>query len=274
MASCVLIGATGCSSVPGGSGNSQDSAVGEPAGAAPVVGDGGDGDGGDGDGSGGDATGAGSAEQQQPQGPVPPVPVPGAQVPVPLGPVPLGAPNVVAAQGELGSLQVKGRAPQTGYSREQFGQRWKDVDRNGCDQRNDVLGRDLVDVQRKGPCKVTSGLLHDPYSGRDIRFERGPQTSEAVQVDHVVALDDAWQKGAQQWAPEQREVFANDEENLLAVDGSLNQQKGAGDTATWLPPNESYRCAYVARQVHIKAKYQLWVTQAERDAMVQWLGRC
>jgi hypothetical protein len=174
-------------------------------------------------------------------------------------------------------LAVKGRAPLTGYDRALFGQAWKDTDRNGCDQRNDVLGRDLTGIAYKSgthDCVVLTGTLADPYSGTTIAFTRGQDTSSAVQIDHVVALADAWQKGAQQWDAATRASFANDLVNLLAVDGPLNEQKGAGDTATWLPPNKAYRCAYVARQVGVKATYGLWVTQAEQEAMVRVLSTC
>jgi hypothetical protein len=176
----------------------------------------------------------------------------------------------------LGQLAVKGRAPRTGYSRAQFGGRWPDVDRNGCDTRNDVLQRDLTGIRlRAGSgCVVTSGRLLDPYTGSAIRFVRGAATSSAVQIDHVVALGDAWQKGAQRWSAATRERFANDPLELLAVGGAVNQRKGDGDAATWLPPRTAYRCAYVARQVAVKARYGLWVTAAERDAMAQVLTRC
>lgn len=174
----------------------------------------------------------------------------------------------------LETLAVKGRAPKTGYSRSQFGQRWKDIDRNGCDQRNDVLARDLTNVEAPKGCKVLSGDLDDPYTGRLIHFVRGQKTSQAVQIDHVVALADAWQKGAQQLTPERREQFANDPLNLLAVDGPSNMQKGAGDAATWLPANKTFRCTYVSIQVRVKAEYQLWVTQAEKEAIQRELGRC
>lgn len=152
-------------------------------------------------------------------------------------------------------LTVKGRAPKTGYDRDLFGGGWVDTDRNGCDTRNDILARDLTSVTyRPGTrdCVVETGTLADPYSGTLISFVKGNTTSNDVQIDHVVALSDAWQKGAQQWDGDTRIVFANDPLNLLAVDGPLNLQKGDGDTATWLPPNKSYRCAYVARQVAVK----------------------
>ncbi|MCT1394675.1 excalibur calcium-binding domain-containing protein [Microbacterium sp. p3-SID338] len=174
----------------------------------------------------------------------------------------------------LATLEVKGRAPKTGYDRDEFGQRWLDVDRNGCDTRNDILARDLTDITRSGPCRVTSGSLLDPFTGTDMQFVRGQGTSELVQVDHVVSLSDAWQKGAQQLTADQRATFANDPLNLLTVDGAANAQKGDGDAATWLPGNRAFRCTYVARQVAVKATYGLWVTQAEHDAIARVLSAC
>lgn len=174
----------------------------------------------------------------------------------------------------LESLPVKGRAAKTGYDRDEFGQRWLDIDRNGCDTRNDILAAQLERVVRAGPCKVTSGMLADPYTGQSIEFERGQETSTLVQIDHVVALADAWQKGAQQLTADQRATFANDPLNLIAADGSANAQKGAGDAATWLPSNKSFRCVYVARQVAVKATYGLWVTEAEHDAIERILIAC
>lgn len=182
----------------------------------------------------------------------------------------------------LDALAVKGRAPKTGYEREQFGQRWSDdvtveFGHNGCDTRNDILRRDLTNVAIKDNthgCVVLSGTLHDPYSGTDIAFQRGKSTSSAVQIDHVVPLADAWQKGAQTWTPEQRRNFANDPRNLLAVNGRLNQQKGAGDAATWLPPNKTFRCEYAQRIIEVKSAYGLWVTQAEHDALARQLAHC
>jgi len=177
----------------------------------------------------------------------------------------------------LGELAVKGRAPRTGYDRAAFGDAWADVDGNGCDTRNDVLGRDLTDVvhaEGTGGCVVLAGTLAEPYRPATVAFRRGPETSDDVQVDHVVALSDAWQKGAQQWDPRTRVAFANDPLNLLAVDGELNQAKSDADAASWLPPNRGYRCAYVARQVAVKYDYGLWVTPAERAAMTAVLQDC
>ncbi|MGM0930642.1 MAG: GmrSD restriction endonuclease domain-containing protein [Actinomycetota bacterium] len=169
---------------------------------------------------------------------------------------------------QLATIEVKGRAPKTGYSRDQFGNGWKDPDRNGCDARNDILARDLTnEVLKAGGCVVLSGKLADPFTATTINFIRGNKTSTAVQIDHVVPLSDAWQKGAQQLAPNQREAFANDPLNLLAVDGPTNGSKSDSDAATWLPPNKAFRCEYVALQTAVKAKYQLWMTKAERQAI-------
>ncbi|MBO0924501.1 HNH endonuclease [Cellulomonas sp. zg-ZUI199] len=189
---------------------------------------------------------------------------------------PVTADDLAAGRTALEQLAVKGRAPRTGYSREAFGQRWEDVDRNGCDTRNDILRRDLVDVEVKPgthDCVVLRGTLLDPYTGTTIPFERGERSSE-VQIDHVVALADAWQKGAQGWTEEKRTAFANDPANLLAVDGTANQRKGAGDAATWLPPSSGYRCAYALRQTVVKAAYGLWVTAAEHTALTRAIDRC
>lgn len=179
----------------------------------------------------------------------------------------------------LGSLAVKGRAPKTGYSRAQFGASWTDDNaapdgHNGCRTRDDILDRDLARARTSNGCTAYSGVLLDPYTGARIEFRYGVGTSEAVQIDHVVALGDAWQTGAQQWSVQKRTEFANDPLNLLAVDGSTNEAKGDSDAASWLPPNKAYRCAYVARQVAVKARYALWVTAAERDAIARVLSRC
>ena len=175
----------------------------------------------------------------------------------------------------LNKLPVKGRAPKTGYSREQF-PHWKDPDKNGCDSRNDILKRDLTKVIFKegtNNCKVIAGTLLDPYSNKLIDFDIS-KSSSTIDIDHVVALSNAWQTGAFQLTLDQRTNFANDPLNLLAVDFKLNRQKGDGDAATWLPPYKSYRCTYVARQVAVKTKYKLWVTAPEKGAISNLLTAC
>jgi hypothetical protein len=163
----------------------------------------------------------------------------------------------------------------TGYDREEFGQAWLDADRNGCDTRNDILRRDLTAAVVKpgtGGCVQLSGVLADPYLGQSIRFVRG--AGDDVDIDHVVALGNAWVTGAARFDIRKRAALANDPLNLLAVDLGTNRSKGDGDAATWLPPYRPFRCAYVARQVAVKAKYGLWVTRAEHDAIARVLGSC
>jgi len=170
----------------------------------------------------------------------------------------------------LETLAVKGRATKTGYERSQFGSGWSTV--NGCSTRDIILNRDLLQVQLEGECRVVSGTLNDPYTATVIIFSK--ESASNVQIDHVVALSDAWQKGAQNLTTVQRKQLANDPLELLAVDGPANQQKSDGDAATWLPKNKAFRCEYVARQIAIKAKYALWVTPAEKDAMSSVLAAC
>ncbi|ALD65155.1 lipoprotein [Arthrobacter sp. LS16] len=169
----------------------------------------------------------------------------------------------------LEEIPIKGRAPKTGYERSMFGSGWGDTDHNGCDTRNDILNRDLTVTSHKAgtrDCVVLTGSLDDPYTGETIEFQRGQGTSNDVQIDHVVALSDAWQKGAQKLSAEQRLEFANDPLNLLAVDGPTNGSKGDGDAATWLPPNKGFWCDYVTRQIEVKHKYDLWMTKAEAES--------
>jgi hypothetical protein len=189
------------------------------------------------------------------------------------------APAVAAdqkASAVLETLAVKGRAPKTGYDRSSFGD-WADPDGNGCDTRNDILNRDLTSITFKyanDKCTVMTGVLIDPYSGERMDFLRGVGTSSLIQIDHAVAVSDAWQKGAFKWGSSTKVAFYNDQLNLLAVKGTLNSQKGDGDAATWLPPAKSYRCAYVARQIAVKAKYSIWITSAEKSAMKTILAKC
>lgn len=177
------------------------------------------------------------------------------------------------ASAMLDELTVKGRAPKTGYDGDLF--KWRaDTDHNGCDTRNDVLRRDLTTITLKAGthgCIVLAGTLDDPYAGETYDFDR---SANAVDIDHVVARSNAWQTGAFKFDDETLKEFGNDPLNLLAVSSSLNRQKGDGDAATWLPPNKSYRCEYVARQIAVKHKYELWVVPAEKSAMERVLAKC
>jgi hypothetical protein len=171
-------------------------------------------------------------------------------------------------------LMVKGRGPMTGYDRSRFGDAWFDADHNGCDTRDDILRRDLRQrTLRAGThgCIVTSGTLADPYTATRIRYVRG---HSRIDIDHVVALGDAWQLGAARWAAGERVAFANDPLNLLAVSASANRQKGDSDAASWLPRSKAFRCTYIARQVAVKLKYRLAATPSERVAMRRVLDSC
>lgn len=184
--------------------------------------------------------------------------------------------TTIANKGQLASeglerLDIKGRAPKTDYQRIEFGDGWRTI--NGCDTRNIILHRDLKKTTIGDQCKVLSGTLNDPYTGKTIIYNRSLASND-IQIDHVVALSDAWQKGAQQLTKQRRNDLANDPLELLAVDGPTNQLKGDGDAATWLPPNKLFRCQYVARQIAIKLKYELWITSAEHDAIERQLMQC
>ena len=172
----------------------------------------------------------------------------------------------------LGELVVKGRAPKTGYTREKFYEDWPMV--NGCSLRQKIIKREFGDTAVLDGCNVVAGEFDEPYTGEHLKFTEREQISEGIQIDHVVALSDAWQKGAQYMESEKRYEMATDPLNLLAVDAAANQKKSDGDAATWLPSNKKFRCQYVARQVSVKYKYSLWVTEAEKNAIARILEKC
>ena len=161
-----------------------------------------------------------------------------------------------------------------GYRRSEFGKGWKDLDGNGCSTRDEILARDLENTESSDGCVITSGTLNDPYTGTNIDFTRGEKSSQAVQIDHQVPLSQAWASGARDWDKNRRVEFANDPENLLAVDGTANQSKQDKDAASWLPENPDYQCTYIARQVSIKTKYDLNIDQHEHDVLDDLLHQC
>lgn len=184
--------------------------------------------------------------------------------------------SISAVEVQLSNLLIKGRAPTTGYERELFGSPWLDVDRNGCDTRNDILQRDLTNIKfRPGTnsCVVESGYFFDPYTTSEFEFVKSSSAS-SIEIDHIVSLSDAWQKGAQQWDSQTRKQFANDPLNLVATSQSANRQKSDSDAASWLPANKEIRCAFIARQIAVKSAYQLWVTEAEFNMMQTVLEKC
>ncbi|MGB6205744.1 HNH endonuclease family protein [Mycobacterium sp.] len=184
------------------------------------------------------------------------------------------------ARRQLDGLPVKGWDRFHDFKRARFGEPWSDdvnveFGHNGCNTRDDILRRDLADLQvRPGTCFAQRGVLHDPYTAATVVFVRGPESSPAVQIDHVVSLSDAWYKGARFWEDQRRRDFANDPRNLLAVAGQANFDKAFRDAASWLPPNAAFRCAFVARQVEVKTDYQLSVSANEKDAMRRVLQSC
>ena len=189
-------------------------------------------------------------------------------------------PTYDTARATLARLPVKGWDRNTDFSRYRFGQAWSDdvnveFGHNGCNTRDDILRRDLADlIVRPGTCYAQTGVLHDPYTGKTIAFTRGPATSEAVQIDHLVSLSDAWYKGAREWDDQRRRDFANDPRNLLAVSGQANFDKAFRDANGWLPPNEGFRCEFVAKQIDVKAAYGLWLSRNEKRSMQDVLAHC
>ncbi|MBQ1528426.1 HNH endonuclease [Candidatus Saccharibacteria bacterium] len=183
--------------------------------------------------------------------------------------------NTTLATDVLEKLEVKGRAPKIGYTREQFYKSWPSID--GCNLRQRIIKRDLGDtavISSEDNCTVVSGEYDEPYTGSHLVFYQKSDLTKGVQIDHVVALSDAWQKGAQKLSADERYQLATDPLNLLAVDSKTNQGKSDGDAATWLPPNKPFRCTYVARQISVKYKYRLWVTEAEKAAIKNVLKSC
>ncbi len=172
----------------------------------------------------------------------------------------------------LEQIEIKGRAPKTGYDRKEFYSTWPNV--NGCSLRQIIIKREMGDSAVLDGCDVVAGKFVEPYTGNEMTFYQKSDFSKKIQIDHVVALSDAWQKGAQYMEKETRYAMATDPLNLLAVDASANQKKSDGDAATWLPPNKQFRCQYIARQISVKKKYNLWITQAEHDAMENVLSVC
>jgi hypothetical protein len=184
------------------------------------------------------------------------------------------------AREQLDRLPVKGWDRAQDFTRYRFGEAWSDdvnveFGHNGCNTRDDILRRDLTDlVVRPGTCYAQSGVLHDPYTGQTINFVRGPDTSDVVQIDHIVSLSDAWYKGARNWDDQRRRDFANDPRNLVAVGAQVNFDKAFRDATAWLPPNLGYRCDFIARQIEVKTVYHLWVSVKEKQAMARLLEDC
>ncbi|UFU16100.1 HNH endonuclease family protein (plasmid) [Curtobacterium sp. C1] len=184
--------------------------------------------------------------------------------------------DTAAVRSLLTEIPAPTTAAESGYNRDLFGPAWADTDHNGCDQRNDTLRRDLTHLTYKPgthDCVVTAGTLADPYTGHEIAFTKGEQTSRAVQIDHIVPLSWAWQHGASTWTDEHREQLATDLNNLQAADGTANESKSDQGPATWLP-TVAYSCTYVTRFAYVVHRYELTLDTADRDAITRVLNSC
>lgn len=178
----------------------------------------------------------------------------------------LGAPTA------LTRLHVAPAATSPTYRRAAFGNGWADLNHNGCNTREEVMARDLIDATQENGCNVIAGTLHDPYTGRTIEYREAH--SQAVQIDHLFPLSDAWRHGAATWTPDRRKAFANDPDNLLAVDGPTNMSKGDSGPGEWLPVNPAFRCTYVRKFTQVAYKYRLTITRADYDSLAVTLNGC
>lgn len=185
----------------------------------------------------------------------------------------IDANNENLAINALGKLSIKPTLSNDDYERKLFGSGWADW--RGCNTRQKILNRDMKNIKLdKNGCAIISGTLVDPYTGKEINLNSKSAVSKKVQIDHVVALSNAWQTGAKQWDTAKRKQLANDDLELIAVSSSANQAKSDGDASQWLPDNRRFRCQYVARQIAVKIKYKLWITNDEHNAMSKVLATC
>lgn len=195
-----------------------------------------------------------------------------------------GMPTVQAGTDVLAGITVvPARTHRYDYRRSLFGDAWDDDNdapggHNGCDTRNDILNRDLVEIThvstKRCPAAVATGTLRDPYTNATITFTRGAKIGEAVQVDHIVPLSYAWDMGASAWPYRQRLRFANDPANLLAVAGQSNQDKGDAGPGQWMPPNKSFACQYAIAYIAVLRGYALRVDQPSADVLRAAAATC
>lgn len=211
----------------------------------------------------------------------PPMQAPPSGTPPVVSPPLPGSPEAgvsaqaAAAKESLSRLGTTVEEPDVKYDRvAKFGRAWIDTDGNGCDTRNDILQRDLVPFVTDGPCRVISGTLKDPYTGKVINFIRGQKTSNAVQIDHIIALSWAWKNGAWKWDEDTRIFFANDPANLLASDGPTNGSKSDKGPGVWMPPLAEYHCTYSLKTTEVLVKYNLTVPNEDYMALIEGLNTC
>lgn len=185
------------------------------------------------------------------------------------------ADTVAQAKDRLAGLGTGYGGEGGAYHRESFGRGWADLDGDGCLTRNEVLQRDLTGTSLHGNgCVVASGTLLDPYTGETVRFTHGSESSQAVQIDHIVPLAYAWRQGAWRWSAEQRVRFSNDQRNLVAVDGQQNDDKGSDGPGRWMPPNAGVHCGYAVTFVMILNEYGLDAFPADERELSATLARC
>jgi len=194
--------------------------------------------------------------------------------------VPTVAPGVDVL---AGVVEIPVRLPGYDYRRDAFGESWDDDNdapggRNGCDTRNDILDRDLVEKSyvsiKRCPTAVSTGTLIDPYTNAVIAFVRGNQIGASVQIDHIVPLSLAWDLGARNWTDDLRLRFANDPANLLAVDGPTNQNKGDNEPAVWMPPNRAFWCQYAVQFAAVLRGYGLPVDAPSARVLREAAATC
>ncbi|WP_304108340.1 HNH endonuclease family protein [Mycolicibacterium bacteremicum] len=193
-------------------------------------------------------------------------------------------PTVAAGVDVLaGVAEIPVRVPGYDYRRDAFGDAWDDDNdapggRNGCDTRNDILDRDLVEKSyvsiKRCPNAVATGTLVDPYTNESIAFVRGNQIGASVQIDHIVPLALAWDLGARDWPDELRLRFANDPANLIAVAGGANQDKGDSEPALWMPPNRAFWCQYAVQFAEVLRGYRLPVDASSARVLREAAGTC
>jgi hypothetical protein len=114
--------------------------------------------------------------------------------------------------------------------------------------------------------------MRGPYTGEAVVFAKAD--AGRVDIDHVVALAEAWRTGAALWTPADRVRYANDPRNLAAASAAVNSAKGDKDAADWSPDGADRRCAYARRVVAVKTTYDLTVDVDERTALAGMLGDC
>jgi hypothetical protein len=176
---------------------------------------------------------------------------------------------------QLKELQAPAGAPVPAFDPAQFGTDLPSVAKTRCNAFNYVLQRDLIDIDYSSQrtCGIRSGALFDQSTATWAWYVNGEPTN-AVGVDNLVSLADAWANGASTWPADRRETFRNDPANLVAASTASIASKAGRSAALWLPPAVGDRCNYIAQQIAVKLDFALTVTSAERAAMTTVLNGC